>query len=201
MNISAPPRHTTTNNIDYASRQSPRAESYIPRFRSSGPTSKDTTDPIRDLMTILGQFAENVAEQSSLKLQKDSLKKHVDKKRADLEKSNTHYTNFPAIAETQKATIQKAQEELDLLETGLSQKQVNITQIIQKIAERVVRPNQWIDGRSLKDLKDRVDSLATALASFESRFENENKKWSDAQANWGWVFSTYYVLPYRCILL
>jgi hypothetical protein len=128
-------------------------------------------------------------------MQKDTLKKSLDRKTAEYAKNGRYYADYPPAEEAQKASMQRAQTELDAVEKQLEKKQAGLTKIIGKIVEKVIPSTptptpvsvQGMGDKSFNDLKNLFDRLAQRVDSIHIKVDSEHEKWSDAQADWGYV--------------
>jgi vacuolar-type H+-ATPase subunit I/STV1 len=162
---------------------------------STARNSAQRDELTRDLVAVLGKFAQSITEVSSLKLQKDSLQRNLDRRNADYEKSRRHFADFPAAAEAQNVALRKTQKDIEVVNRQLEEKQSGFNQIIERFAEKMVPNHQGplqSDDRQYRELKDRVDSIEsrqerfnTTQESFSEKLDDEHKKWSEAQASWG----------------
>jgi hypothetical protein len=166
--------------------------------RENGFIGPSTSDPYRELIFSLNQFGATITEQCSLQFQKDSLTKALEQRSAEYAKSSRHFAEFPAAAESQKAAMQRAQKELEEVETKLTRKQGDCGRIVADIAERVVPSNQGTDSGAYIDLSARVDELSSRQSTMnriqtsigdqqrnaDIKLAEVQHKQLDAQASW-----------------
>jgi hypothetical protein len=138
---------------------------------SSLPTREgvsDATNTPAQLSATLARFVSDVTQQVSLQVRRDAAKKTLDRTITEFEKGRQHHANFKSIEEVQRASLDKAHREFDVLEQELQEKRGSSAVLIGDLVSCIASNSGAAGGTIVARTGSKLEELDEKIEKYKA---------------------------------
>ncbi len=144
----------------------------------------------KPLLALLGEFTDNVSDLASLRIQRDTAKKNLEKQETEYIKWRKQYVSFPPLAEQQEKNRAVAQKNFEDLDKQLKQRAGSRDKLAEALAMSVISNRGDSRGGQSGEVEgERVLFLEQELGFWKSQTLEIQDKWKQSATKIGQIHS------------